>query len=170
MDAINKIRAYFGMIPPSEESSQDGKIPGEKSGIHLSAMHGLRKGLSSDTFANVEGSNNEPANMVNGALALDYASKNTLDSVNKENEIISVKPTSYAEARIIGEKFRSGYPVIIDLVSLEHEEAKRLVDFSAGLAFALHGSFDKVATRIFLLSPMGVSVSPSKQREFLTGN
>ena len=53
----------------------------------------------------------------------------------------------------IGERFRDGTPVIMDLVSMDNADAKRLVDFAAGLAFALRGSFDKVATKVFLLSP-----------------
>ena len=56
----------------------------------------------------------------------------------------------YAEARTIGERFRDGTPVIMDLVDMSNADAKRLVDFAAGLAFALRGSFDKVATKVFL--------------------
>ena len=58
----------------------------------------------------------------------------------------------YSEARTIGERFRDGQPVIMDLVSMDNADAKRLVDFAAGLAFALRGSFDKVATKVFLLA------------------
>ncbi|AGL27612.1 hypothetical protein J113_14880 [Mycobacterium tuberculosis CAS/NITR204] len=66
--------------------------------------------------------------------------------------------------RTIGERFRDGSPVIMDLVSMDNADAKRLVDFAAGLAFALRGSFDKVATKVFLLSPADVDVSPEERR------
>ena len=46
-----------------------------------------------------------------------------------------------------------------------HADAKRLVDFAAGLAFALRGSFDKVATKVFLLSPADIDVSPEDRRK-----
>ena len=69
------------------------------------------------------------------------------------SKITTLRPKDYSEARTIGERFRDGTPVIMDLVSMDNADAKRLVDFAAGLAFALRGSFDKVATKVFLLSP-----------------
>ncbi len=75
------------------------------------------------------------------------------------SKITTLRPKDYSEARTIGERFRDGTPVIMDLVSMDNADAKRLVDFAAGLAFALRGSFDKVATKVFLLSPADVDVT-----------
>ncbi|WP_255219257.1 cell division protein SepF, partial [Nocardia tenerifensis] len=80
------------------------------------------------------------------------------------SKITTLRPRDYSEARIIGERFREGNPVIMDLVELSNADAKRLVDFAAGLAFALRGSFDKVATKVFLLSPADVDVSAEERR------
>jgi cell division inhibitor SepF len=80
------------------------------------------------------------------------------------SKITTLRPKDYSEARTIGERFRDGTPVIMDLVSMDNADAKRLVDFAAGLAFALRGSFDKVATKVFLLSPADVDVSPEERR------
>jgi cell division inhibitor SepF len=79
-------------------------------------------------------------------------------------KITTLRPKDYSEARTIGERFRDGTPVIMDLVSMDNADAKRLVDFAAGLAFALRGSFDKVATKVFLLSPSGTDVSAEERR------
>ena len=79
-------------------------------------------------------------------------------------KITTLRPQSYAEARTIGERFRDGTPVIMDLVDMSNADAKRLVDFAAGLAFALRGSFDKVATKVFLLSPADIDVSAEERR------
>jgi cell division inhibitor SepF len=79
-------------------------------------------------------------------------------------KITTLRPKDYSEARTIGEKFRDGTPVIMDLVTMDNADAKRLVDFAAGLAFALRGSFDKVATKVFLLSPADVDVSAEERR------
>lgn len=79
-------------------------------------------------------------------------------------KITTLRPKDYSEARTIGERFRDGTPVIMDLVSMDNADAKRLVDFAAGLAFALRGSFDKVATKVFLLSPADVDVSAEQRR------
>jgi len=80
------------------------------------------------------------------------------------SKITTLRPRDYSEAATIGERFREGNPVIMDLVDLSNADAKRLVDFAAGLAFALRGSFDKVATKVFLLSPSDVDVSAEERR------
>jgi cell division inhibitor SepF len=81
------------------------------------------------------------------------------------SRITTVHPRSYNEARTIGERYRDGIPVIINLTELDDAAAKRLVDFAAGLAFALRGSIDKVTSRVFLLSPSGVDVSAEERRK-----
>jgi cell division inhibitor SepF len=101
-----------------------------------------------------------------GALAMDPRRVAMLfDDGNPLSKITTLRPKDYGEARTVGERFRDGTPVIMDLVSMDNADAKRLVDFAAGLAFALRGSFDKVATKVFLLSPADVDVSPEERRK-----
>lgn len=78
--------------------------------------------------------------------------------------ITTLHPRSYTEARTIGERYREGVPVIMNLTDLDGATAKRLVDFAAGLVFALHGGFDKVTDRVFLLTPADVEVSADDAR------
>ncbi|MGH3676231.1 MAG: cell division protein SepF [Mycobacterium sp.] len=100
-----------------------------------------------------------------GALAMDPRRMAMLfDEGSPLSKITTLRPKDYSEARTIGERFRDGTPVIMDLVTMDNADAKRLVDFAAGLAFALRGSFDKVATKVFLLSPADVDVSPDDRR------
>jgi cell division inhibitor SepF len=73
--------------------------------------------------------------------------------------ITTLHPRTYNEARAIGEHFREGTPVIINLTEMVDSDAKRLVDFSAGLIFGLRGSIDRVAKNVFLLSPANVEVA-----------
>ncbi|WP_152192185.1 cell division protein SepF [Georgenia satyanarayanai] len=73
--------------------------------------------------------------------------------------ISTVHPATYNEARVIGEAFRDGTPVIMNLTGMSETEAKRMVDFSAGLVFGLHGSIERVTNRVFLLSPASVEVA-----------
>jgi cell division inhibitor SepF len=72
---------------------------------------------------------------------------------------VTVKLTGFGEARVIGEKFRDGKPVILDMTEMDDAGARRLVDFAAGLAFALHGSIDKVTTKVFMLLPPDTDVT-----------
>lgn len=65
----------------------------------------------------------------------------------------TVTPDSFRDARAIGELFRDGVPVIMNLTAMEAGDAKRIVDFAAGLIFGLRGSIERVSTRVFLLTP-----------------
>jgi cell division inhibitor SepF len=69
------------------------------------------------------------------------------------SRIATVTPDSFRDARRIGELFRDGVPVVVNLTAMEQADAKRVVDFSAGLIFGLRGSIDRVANRVFLLTP-----------------
>ncbi|MBP3036843.1 cell division protein SepF [Arthrobacter sp. zg-ZUI100] len=73
-------------------------------------------------------------------------------------QITTVHPRSYNDAKIIGESFRDGIPVIMNVTDMGEADAKRLVDFSAGLVFALRGSIERVTNKVFLLSPSYVEV------------
>jgi cell division inhibitor SepF len=73
--------------------------------------------------------------------------------------ITTLHPRTYNEARTIGEHFREGTPVIMNLTEMVDSDAKRLVDFAAGLIFGLRGSIERVTNKVFLLSPANVEVA-----------
>ncbi len=79
--------------------------------------------------------------------------------------IQTIKPRTYADAKLIGEAFRQGVPVIMNLTEMNEADAKRLVDFSAGLSFGLQGSLERVTTAVFLLSPQHVEIAMDTERE-----
>ncbi|GAA1212358.1 cell division protein SepF [Prauserella alba] len=85
------------------------------------------------------------------------------------SRIRTLHPTSYTEAREIGEAYRDGTPVIINLTEMDNADAKRVVDFAAGLAFALRGSMDRVTNKVFLLSPPDADVSAEDRRRIAEG-
>jgi cell division inhibitor SepF len=121
-----------------------------------------------------------PAAPVRGALAIDPDSVRLAapTEVPEQRErssgpaalarITTLHPTSYNEARTIGERYRDGIPVIMNLTELDDASAKRLVDFAAGLVFALRGGFDKVTNRVFLLTPADVEVSADDARKIVS--
>jgi cell division inhibitor SepF len=73
--------------------------------------------------------------------------------------ITTLHPRTYNEARTIGEHFRDGIPVIMNLTDMDDADAKRLVDFSAGLVFGMHGSIERVTNKVFLLTPANVEIT-----------
>ncbi len=76
------------------------------------------------------------------------------------HRISTIHPRTYSEAKTIGETFRAGTPVIMNLGEMDDADAKRLVDFAAGLIFGLRGSIERVTSKVFLLSPANVEVAP----------
>ncbi|MFE5872770.1 cell division protein SepF [Streptomyces roseifaciens] len=78
--------------------------------------------------------------------------------------IATVTPDGFRDARGIGELFRDGVPVIVNLTGMEPNDAKRVVDFAAGLTFGLRGSIERVANRVFLLTPADYMVVSGEPR------
>jgi cell division inhibitor SepF len=86
-------------------------------------------------------------------------------TVAELSRITTLHPRTYNEARTIGENFREGVPVIMNLSEMDDADAKRLVDFAAGLVFAVRGTIERVTAKVFLLSPPNVTVAAEdKQR------
>jgi cell division inhibitor SepF len=78
-----------------------------------------------------------------------------------------VMPSSFNDAQEVGDKFREGYSVLMNLQSVDSELARRLVDFASGLAYGLAGSMQPVAEKVFLITPAGIQVSAEERRRFL---
>jgi cell division inhibitor SepF len=83
--------------------------------------------------------------------------------------ITTLHPRTYNEARTIGERFRDGLPVIMNLTEMDDSDAKRLVDFAAGLSFGLRGSIERVTAKVFLLSPQNVDVTAEDKARIREG-
>ena len=84
------------------------------------------------------------------------------------SRIVTVHPRSFNDARTIGEHFRDGVPVIMNLSQMENADAKRLVDFAAGLILGLRGNIERVTSKVFLLSPQNVTVT-AEDKERIAG-
>jgi len=75
------------------------------------------------------------------------------------DSIFTIHPRFYSEARTVGEHFREGQPVLMNLTDMDDSERKRIVDFASGLVFGHHGSIERVTSKVFLLTPANVRVS-----------
>jgi cell division inhibitor SepF len=193
MSTLHKVKAYFGMAPMDDyddEYYDDDDRQGrgyprrerfadegydrfdERRGEYDDDVPGAYRGGYQDEGRFRAREFDRPAprygalrGSTRGALAMDPRRMAMLfDEGSPLSKITTLRPKDYSEARTIGERFRDGTPVIMDLVTMDNADAKRLVDFAAGLAFALRGSFDKVATKVFLLSPADVDVTPDDRR------
>jgi cell division inhibitor SepF len=85
------------------------------------------------------------------------------------SRITTLHPRTYNEARLVGENYREGTPVIMNLSEMDDSDAKRLVDFAAGLIFATRGSIERITNKVFLLSPPNVTVAAEDKERIAEG-
>jgi len=81
------------------------------------------------------------------------------------SRIETIHPRSYNDARRIGEEYREGVPVIMNLSELDDSDAKRIIDFAAGLVFGQRGAIERVTNKVFLLSPVNVDVGEAAREQ-----
>jgi cell division inhibitor SepF len=124
----------------------------------------------------------QPVPSVTEAVPPRQANVTSIDSVRRHRtqpvvreapmeEIAHIKPRSYtSDATRIAEGYKEGVPVIINMEDLDDQDAFRLIDFAAGLRFALDGTLEKITSRVFLLTPPNVKVTArEKERLAQTG-
>ena len=113
-----------------------------------------------------------PAREARPAPVADIAERRrptVVPSVAELSRIVTLHPTTYNEARQVGENYREGTPVIMNLSEMDDADAKRLVDFAAGLIFATRGDIERVTNKVFLLSPPNVTVAAEDKRRIAEG-
>ncbi|MDD3521215.1 MAG: cell division protein SepF [Actinomycetota bacterium] len=86
--------------------------------------------------------------------------------MEKKTKVFVIEPNGYEDSQIIGDKFKSDIPVIVNLQNENPETCKRIIDFCSGLTYALNGSIEKVAEKVFLITPYNVEVT-SEEKEML---
>ncbi|MFN8110967.1 MAG: cell division protein SepF [Thermoleophilia bacterium] len=90
-----------------------------------------------------------------------------VESRPQRSEVHLVVPKNFNDAQQIGDKFKANVPVILNLQSAETDLAKRLIDFSSGLTYALDGGMQRVADKVFMLTPRNVEVSAEERARLL---
>lgn len=78
-----------------------------------------------------------------------------------------VQPTDFNDAQEVGDKYREGFSVLMNLQAADKHLQQRLVDFVAGLAYSVRGSIQRVGEHVYLVTPPGVQVSAEERRRFL---
>jgi len=227
MGTLQKLKAYFGMVPADEYDGYDlddlddadvdyrpgyrrpeyladegdyDPYPEQAPRRGLSARRGYREELAGDDYDRYDeretelSARAEPLQRptarpragqtwsatapVQGALAVEPrrepVSRPRTEPVATPTgypigRVVTLHPTSFAEARSIGEHYRDGTPVIMNLTELDDADARRLVDFAAGLAFAMRGSMDKVTNKVFLISPPNQDPTAEDKRRIAEG-
>jgi len=141
MSALNKMMGFLGLVDTDED----------------------QQAIAAPVSKKVEPRTVTPRTLDRAGVTVVGRSENVVESEFVEESssynIVTLQPRSYSEARKVGEYYRQGNPVIINLDDMEESERKRLVDFSSGLVFGLHGRIERISLKVFLLSPANVNVS-----------
>lgn len=93
---------------------------------------------------------------VRGPVGQPQKNVKPLDSATVEP--VTLKPTSYGHCKEIAERFKSGQPVIMNMIATDPEEGRRIIDFVSGLAFGLNGSLERISRGVFRITPNGVRI------------
>jgi cell division inhibitor SepF len=160
--AMRKMGVYLGLLEDTGRYGEEYYAPaagGEQ-------VHDVPQPRGGATVASAAG---VPAGAASGATVASLAERRrpvaAAPVMTELSRITTLHPTTYNEARTIGENFREGIPVIMNLSEMDDSDAKRLVDFAAGLVFAVHGSIERITNKVFLLSPPNVAIAAEdKQR------
>src|SRR4051794_27581773 len=146
--AMRKAMVYLGLVEDEDHyDDYDDDMPGNEV-----------DGRSGDTRTGGSRSVSPLREDSRGSVAT-LTERRPQSSVRSFDRITTIHPRTYNEAKQIGESFREGTPVIMNLSDMDDSDAKRLVDFAAGLVFGLRGTIERVTNKVFLLSPADVTVT-----------
>jgi cell division inhibitor SepF len=90
--------------------------------------------------------------------------KSTVRTVAASAKPVVVSPSTFNSAQEVADKFKANQPVIVNLQGVDRELSRRLLDFCSGICYALSGHMERVASRVYLLTPADVEVSPEDRR------
>jgi cell division inhibitor SepF len=141
MSALNKVMEYLGLVDGPEGATQEPKA--------------VKKDVRVVPVTATQSNQSVGVTVLGGRRTVEPEVSVDLEP---SYNIITLHPRSYSEARQMAEHYRQGNPVIINLDDMDESERKRLVDFASGLAFGLQGGIERIASRVFLISPANVSV------------
>ena len=172
---VRKLAEWMGLVEDgrysdpkdelSEEYSVDEYVEPESEPKPVAKLHRRPHAVRSDVSAPAPAPVPAPAS---GAASVPTPTSEPRQ-VTDLSRIIYVRPRSYNEARSIGENYRDGIPVIMNLSDMERGEDKRLVDFAAGLIFGLRGNIERISSQVFLLCPHNLVVGPEDKQKLATG-
>src|SRR5438067_2038788 len=151
--AMHRMGVYLGLVEDEDYTDADGY------GQTAERMPARRDEYAEQRFPRENG--HDPSGYGEETYAEEYR--------QPSYQITALHPRTYNEARTIGEHFRRSTPVIMNLSDMDDADAKRLVDFAAGLTFGLHGRIERVTAKVFLLSPHNVTVTAQDKARIESG-
>jgi len=168
--AMHRMGVYLGLVEDDEYEDADGYAHGPER-VPAARDEYSEPRYARDGRAPVLAGRERAPDRADWARYDDAAEPPAYDDhpAQQTYQITALHPRTYNEARTIGEQFRKNTPVIMNLSDMEDADAKRLVDFAAGLTFGLRGRIERVTAKVFLLSPHNVTVTAQDKARIENG-
>ena len=175
-DVWNRTLVYFG-IAEDEDWDEDGLETQEELERDYRSRSSRQNVRRLPRRREPEGWTDESTSVEQPSAAVATSSRSRGESSRRPTQLRSadsartsvhlVLPRSFNDAQQIADKFKDSVPVILNLQSADNELSKRLIDFASGLTYALNGSMQRVADKVFLLTPRNVEVSAEERARML---
>jgi cell division inhibitor SepF len=164
MSAMRKIGEYLGLLEDTGVYDDEYDDQG-----YAEAEDPRQAARRPSVPAKAQTSKGQPAPVADLSERRRTAAPAPAGGIAELSMITTLHPRTYNEARTVGENFREGIPVIMNLSEMDDADAKRLVDFAAGLVFATRGTIERVTAKVFLLSPPNVTVAAEDKQRLVEG-
>ena len=173
-DVWNRTLVYFGIAEEDEEWDADGYATNEeleRSYRERPNVRRLAPRQRSDDYD--DWTESRESALPGPSPALTFRPATRLRSVESPPQpspsvrVHLVVPRSFNDAQQIADKFKDSMPVILNLQGSDPDLSKRLIDFASGLTYALNGGMQRVADKVFLLTPRNVEVSAEERARLL---
>jgi cell division inhibitor SepF len=175
-DLWSRTLVYFGIAEEDEDWDEDGYVTDEelqrsyeRERANVRRLQPRRRERDFDDWSEAD---ERPAPRLRSTSRAASSSRAALESVPSAAASVRVHlvvPRSFNDAQQIADKFKESIPVILNLQTADQELSKRLIDFTSGLTYALNGSMQRVADKVFLLTPRNVEVSAEERARVLQG-
>jgi len=170
---FRKTMVYLGLMEPGDDGYDDEMYADPYEDVQ---PVGVRRLSGADVRSSSRGRYDEGSSHGSLALRQDPRTRAEDDSFSRvavepatPYKISTFQPVAYNDIQKIGERYREGFPVIMNLTEMDDKSAMRLIDFASGLIFGMHGSIEKVTNKVFLLSPSNVEVSAEDKARIREG-
>jgi cell division inhibitor SepF len=166
-DVWNRTLVYFGIAEEDEEWDEDGYVTNEELERSYSERPNVRR-LSPRRRRGEFEDWTDPEPEAGSRTAVLRPRPRPVEAAGGASvRVHLVVPRSFNDAQQIADKFKEGTPVILNLQGSDSELSKRLIDFGSGLTYALDGGMQRVADKVFLLTPRNVEVSAEERARLL---
>jgi cell division inhibitor SepF len=170
-DVWSRTLVYFGIAEEDEDWDEDGYVTHEElersyaDRPNVRRLSARRRRSELDDWSEPEEASPRAANVRS------MPRRGALEAAPSASvQVHLVLPRSFNDAQQIADRFKDGVPVILNLQGSDVELSKRLIDFASGLTYALDGGMQRVADKVFLLTPRNVQVSAEERARLLEGS